>query len=359
MSDKRALCSPVVPDSKMRRKSITLETKLEVLKRLANGERSVDIGNALRLPPTTVRSIRSNAEKIKACAQGVTPHAATRLTRHRSSIMANMERLLNIWIEDMHQRNCPCSLMTIQMKAVSLFEDLKKKFGPSAENEVFSASRGWFERFKKRSGLHSMRITGEAASADRTAAAAYPAFLKKIIDEGGYKPQQIFNVDETSLFWKRMPKRTYIAKEEKSAPGFKAAKDRMTVLLGGNASGDMKLKPLVVYHSETPRAMKGYCKALLPVIWRSNKNGWVTRAVFQEWFTKCFSPAVKKYYQSKNLKNRTLLILDNAPGHPPNLDELTDDVQVVFLPPNTTSLLQPMDQGVVATFKACYLRVAF
>ena len=88
-----------------------------------------------------------------------------------------------------------------------------------------------------------------------------------------------------------MPKRSYISKEEKSASGFKAAKDRITLLLGGNASGDLKLKPLAVYHAETPRAMKGYSKPHLSVIWRSNKKGWITRTVFQDWFTSCFCPA--------------------------------------------------------------------
>ena len=43
-----------------------------------------------------------------------------------------------------------------------------------------------------------------------------------------------------------MPARTYISKEEKCAPGFKAAEDRMTLLLEGNAAGDLKLKPLLV-----------------------------------------------------------------------------------------------------------------
>lgn len=82
----------------------------------------------------------------------------------------------------------------------------------------------------------------------------------------------VFNVDETGLFWKRMPKRTFLSREEKRAPGFKAAKDRLTLLLGGNASGDFKLKPLLVYHSKNPRAMKGISKSTLPVIWQSNKN---------------------------------------------------------------------------------------
>ena len=74
--------------------------------------------------------------------------------------------------------------------------------------------------------------------------------------------QQVFNVDETGLFWKRMPARTYISKEEKCAPGFKAAKDHMTRLLGVNAAEDLKLKPLLVYHVETTRAMKGYSRLL-------------------------------------------------------------------------------------------------
>jgi len=47
-------------------------------------------------------------------------------------------------------------------------------------------------------------------------------------------------------------------REEKSVPGFKASKDRNTLLLGGNASGTLKLKPLLVYHSDNPRVMKAF-----------------------------------------------------------------------------------------------------
>jgi len=48
---------------------------------------------------------------------------------------------------------------------------------------------------------------------------------------------------------------------------------------------------------------------------------------------------------------------DNAPGHPPNLEDVQSELEVkmVFLPPNTTSLLQSMDQGVITTFKGYYL----
>ncbi|XP_069958714.1 uncharacterized protein [Cherax quadricarinatus] len=156
MSTKGRVCNTDTCGNKKHRKSVTLERKLEVLKRFEGGERGVDIGRSLGLPPTTVRTILSNSEKIKACAQSVTPLAATKLTRKRSSIMENMEGLLYMWLMEMHRCNSPCSLMAIQMKALSLFEDLKRKQGSSAESETFVASRGWFERFKKRSKLHNI-----------------------------------------------------------------------------------------------------------------------------------------------------------------------------------------------------------
>jgi hypothetical protein len=66
-------------------------------------------------------------------------------------------------------------------------------------------------------------------------------------------------------------------------------------------------------------------------------------------------------YCEENEEPRGLLVLDNAPGNPENLDSLRSllPVEVVFLPPNTTSLIQPMDQNVISNFKLYYLRRTF
>jgi hypothetical protein len=53
-----------------------------------------------------------------------------------------------------------------------------------------------------------------------------------------------------------MPRRTYITKNKIAFPGHKPMKDRLTLLLGSNASGDFKLKPMLVYHSDNPRDFK-------------------------------------------------------------------------------------------------------
>ncbi|XP_036182980.1 tigger transposable element-derived protein 1-like [Myotis myotis] len=233
-----------------------------------------------------------------------------------------MGRFLVLWLDDQHQRRIPVSLMVIQEQAKRLFEALKKEKGEGSKSEEFVASKGWLMRFKVRANLHNLKVHGEAASGDaKAAASAY----------------------------------TQIAKEEKTASGHQASKERLTLLLGANAAGDFKLKPLVCL-AENPRAPKCIWKGQLPVIWKSNKKAWVTLSVFEDWFTNHFVPEVKDYCASRGLPFKVLLVLGSAPGHPADLNDFHPNVKVVYLPPNTTSLLQPMDQGVIASFKAYYLR---
>lgn len=79
--------------------------------------------------------------------------------------------------------------------------------------------------------------------------------------------------------------------------------------------------------------------------------------IFTSWFKNQFVPNVNEFLKSKNLPRKALLILDNAPTHP-NAKFLQDgDIRVMYLPPNVTSIAQPIDQGVLECMKEKYRRI--
>nr|XP_020859335.1 tigger transposable element-derived protein 1-like [Phascolarctos cinereus] len=217
---KRVLEGKSEPSRK--RKSIDLEMKMNIIRKYEGGQKLSSIARELGLAVSTVNTIVKDAARIKEHAEDSACMKLTYLSKHREGAILEMEKLLTMWIEAQNQRNIPLSLLAIQDKARSLFEDLKVKYPEGTQ--VFTASSGWFARFKNRAGFHNMHVSGEAASAAIEAAKKFPEFLQKIIDEGPYLPEQIFNVDKTGLFYQKMPSRTYISvggKNDAGAQGFK------------------------------------------------------------------------------------------------------------------------------------------
>ena len=123
-----------------------------------------------------------------------------------------------------------------------------------------------------------------------------------------------------------------------------------------NATGNHKLPLVLIGKSVNPRCFKNINKDALPVKYCAQKSAWMNSSIFSDWFINIFVPSVKKYLHDKNLPVKAILLLDNAPSHPSTdvLQSSDKSVTAMYLPANTTSLIQPMDQGVLETIKRHY-----
>lgn len=181
--------------------------------------------------------------------------------------------------------------------------------------------------------------------------------LHKLLDKEGLSGDQIFNCDETGLNYKMLPAKTLAAKTEATAPGYKHSKERVTVLACSNATANMKMKLAMIGKSKNPRAFTDVSRNALPVKYYSQKNAWMSSDIFKEWFISEFIPQTEKFLKTNNLPRKAVLLLDNATCHPDE-DELREgEIKAMFLPPNVTSICQPMDQGTLETMKRNYRRI--
>ena len=121
---------------------------------------------------------------------------------------------------------------------------------------TFTASDGWLWRFGQRHGIRQFTLQGEKLSADWPAAENFIASFEDIIENGQYTLNQIFNCDETGLYYKLLPRKSLVSGMEKSADGRKLQKERITINACSNASGSIKLPLFFIGKFKKPRCLK-------------------------------------------------------------------------------------------------------
>ncbi|XP_063244145.1 tigger transposable element-derived protein 6-like [Bacillus rossius redtenbacheri] len=232
------------------------------------------------------------------------------------------------WFGQLRAQNLPVSGPMMLKKA----DELSLKLGI----ENFKCSNGWLDRFKVRHGISSRKIVGESASVDPQSVNEWLPLLGNILCR--YPPRDVYNADELGMFYNLMPDRTLAMKGD-MCKGAKRSKERLTVLLCCNMDGSDKMKPLVIGKFQKPRGFKGN---VIPCDYDFNKKAWMTSTVFMRW--------LRGFDAKMGAANRkVVLFVDNCPAHPA-VDNLRN-IELVFLPKNTTSVLQPLDQGIIQQVK--------
>lgn len=312
--------------SSKQRKILTIEEKGAIIARIENGESNVALSKELALSHSTISTIWKNRNDIRDAFN----ENKLNKKKLKPSQYEEIDRCLLAWFKDKRAQGVPINGPILQAKA--------NDFGKLLNKEDFKCSESWIKRFRQRHNIVPGAISGESANVNIEICNNW---LKDVWPQirKNYSDENIFNADETGLFYKMTPDKTLKFKGEKCSGG-KLSKERITVLLAVNLTGSIKRKLLVIGKSRNPRCFKN--TKHLPVQYEHNKRAWMVSEIFEKFLRQWDTELYKS-------KKKILLLVDNCTAHPQvkNLKA----IELHFLPPNTTSVLQPLDQGIIKNLK--------
>lgn len=326
------------PNSKQT--NLSLKEKVQVLDDLESNKNVLDVAREWKICTATVYNIRRKADKIRKQSAR---KRSWKSKRERQRKFETVEKELFKCYKKARISNptLPISGTWLQERA--------KKIAEEEGKSGFKASNNWLEGFKNRFKLSTRRSCGEAAKVDQEDIDSWLERNQETLNS--YPVKNIFNADETGFFYKMLPNRSVHFKGE-ACHGGELSKERFTVLLCANFDGTEKLTPLVIGHSKNPRCFPKKSRndthhraSMIGCEYRSQKRAWMDSEIFSEWLLK-----LERTCSSDN--RHILLLLDNFKCHEVDLD--LPHVKILFLPPNTTSKSQPMDQGIINNVKQLY-----
>ncbi|GFR09827.1 jerky protein homolog-like [Trichonephila clavata] len=333
---------------KRKQVNLSMEQKLQALKRLDKGENVSSVAKDLGVGKSTIGDWKKKRTEIESwCVNRMSTETLKERKSMKESDYNKVSEALYIWFCQTREKGLTVNGPTLQEKALKFYDEFKKDSDP-----IFVASTGWLDRWKKRYGVRQLSTSGKKLSKDTEGMSQFKENFLKFIQAEGLNGEQLYSCDETVLRYKLLPAKSLVFKEEQSALGFKSSMERVTILACSNATGDHKLRLGLI--GKKPYAFKHNEMDQLSVWYRNQPHALMSSPIFKEWFHEVFVSSVEQFLKSKNLPRRAILILDNASWHP-DIEELQNgDIRALFLPSNVTALYQPMNQGVLVILKKRY-----
>ncbi|GBN01725.1 hypothetical protein AVEN_36020-1 [Araneus ventricosus] len=133
------------------------ELKREIIEKNEQGERVADLARQYGRSTSTIYTVLKQKESIK----GITPaKSITIISKLRSSLHEKIEKLLMVWVTEKQLKGDTLTQGIICEKARAIYGDLlnqtQRTSTGEASEDSFKASRGWFDNFRKGTGIHSV-----------------------------------------------------------------------------------------------------------------------------------------------------------------------------------------------------------
>eukprot|EP00062_Callorhinchus_milii_P003525 gi/632940940/ref/XP_007885601.1/ PREDICTED: tigger transposable element-derived protein 4-like [Callorhinchus milii] len=310
-------------------KTLSIRTKANAISEVLNGESKAVVAKKFNVPRTTLYSWLENKDKILGAINADTFNVNRK--RMRTSTHSDIENCLLAWLRQARAQSIPVSGAILTEKA--------NQFAAQLGEAKFECTNGWLERFKSRHGVSLRRSQiSSAIKIDKWKTTTLAAILSE------YEPRDIYNAGETGLFWQLLPNRTLAFKREKCSSG-KQSKQRFTVLLAANSDGSDKRKLLIIGTSAKPHCFNGIQVNRLPVQYMANTKAWMVSTIFEQYIRAFDRDMVGQ-------KRKVVLIVNSCSAHP-RISGLKA-VRLQFLPPNKMSRTQPLEGGIIRSFKVHY-----
>ncbi|XP_033215053.1 zinc finger protein 37-like isoform X1 [Belonocnema kinseyi] len=358
---------------------LTIKQKCRLVRDVEGGMRKVEAAKKYNINQGSVTYILQNKDQYLN---------AESCLRKRSRIAKGehpvMEMALVDWIRQQQSRGITVNGPMIREKATMINEKLMKEEkgvrtekaikketesteseeenneekGPSFElnEKKFKASDGWLSNFKARHGMRKMRLADDKISAGTELADKVQSQIRQFLVDNDYSLDNVYNADGTGLYHKSLPVKTLEFAEQKGESELKVNKERVTIMNCTNATGSHKIPLLIIGKSATPRCFRNG-NVDLPVNYASQSRSGMTGKIVIEWYKNVFMKSVKA--RKTDEKEKFLLLLNNTLCHPPveELNKIDPQFKVSYLPPNVSSLIQPMDQGIIQSMKRNYKKI--
>ena len=163
-----------------------------------------------------------------------------------------LEDQLYLWIDSMRRASLPVAPSLAMLKAKKIAEQL------SISQDDFKASWQWFSRFRERRGLQQILLHGEGAEVDRESPSLLEALDKLYAIISNYDPENGYNMDETGLFFRLLPRYTLLlpCEDISSTRGKKKAKERVSLVVCTNDTGTHKIPCTLIEKPKVPACIK-------------------------------------------------------------------------------------------------------